>query len=44
MLSDELVDRLVELFYGIEVVVLNGIDDAGRHVLLEDDTAHRLDG
>ena len=39
-LSDEFVDRLVELLYGIEVIVLDCIDDAGRHVFLEDHAAH----
>lgn len=28
-LSDKFVDRLVELLYGIEVIVLDCIDDAG---------------
>lgn len=39
-LSDEFVDSFVELFDGVEVVFLDSIDDAGRHVLLKNHAAH----
>ena len=35
-LSYKFVYSLVKLFYGIKIVMLDGIDNAGRHVLFED--------
>ena len=43
-LPDEFVDGLVELLDGVDVVILDCVDDAGRHVLLEYHTADRFDG
>lgn len=38
--ADEFIDGFVELFNGVEVIVLDGIDYACRHMLLEDDPAY----
>lgn len=43
-LPDEFIDGLIELLDGVDVVVLDCVDDTGRHVFLEDHTADRFDG
>ena len=43
-LSYELINSLVKLFYCVEVIVPDGIDDTGRHMLFKDHPAHRFDG
>ena len=43
-LPDEFVDGLVELFDGVEIVFLDRVYDAGRHMLFKYHAAHRFDG
>ena len=42
-LSDEFIDSLVQFLNGIKVIVLDCINDAGRHMLFEDHAADGLD-
>ena len=39
-LSYKFINSLVELFYGVKIVVFDGIDNAGRHVLFKNHSAH----
>ena len=42
-LSDEFIDGFVQLLKGFDIIMLDCVDDAGRKVLLEDDSADRVD-